>query len=111
MARKKFNCRSFVAMLTGLSFLGLPVTGLANHVFQFDSMSAERHAWMAAHNILGLVFLVFATWHIILNRRALCQYAGKFSQTFPLLSRETVWAGGVLAGLLFVAVGHAWLLR
>jgi hypothetical protein len=54
--------------------LGLPVTGVATHVHRRFLQSVEGHAWMWAHNVLGVLFLVFITWHAVLNRRALWNY-------------------------------------
>lgn len=80
---KTWNMRAFVALAMTFSGLCLPVTGYANHVYQFAPMSVARHAWMAAHNVLAVQFTVFAIWHAILNRRAfnfnrMAVYAGLF---------------------------------
>jgi len=87
--------RAFVALALTFSGLGLPVTGYVNHVYQFAPMSMARHAWMSAHNILGVQFAVFAIWHAILNRRALS------------FNRMAVYAGLTVGLLSALVVSHA----
>lgn len=93
---RPFRYRTFVSLGMVITALGLPVSGIANHMLQLEPMTLPRHAWMAAHNSLGVLFLVFAVCHVVLNRRAL-----------PALSREAVCAAAVVAVLTFVAAGHA----
>ena len=103
----KFNARAFVALMVAFSGLGLPVTGLANHVYGFSPLSAARHAWMSAHNILGLLFVVFSIWHIVLNRRALWNHLRSTAARIPSVSREAVVAGVLVAIVLLLFAGHA----
>ena len=105
--KKSFNKRAFVALTAASAGLGLPITGLANHLFQMEPMGVQRHAWMAAHTGLGVLFLVFVIWHIILNRRALCNYVRGACSGQPGMSREVFWAVAFVAAVLFVGVGHA----
>ena len=101
------NKRAFVAMMVVFSGIGLPLSGLMNHIDGFEPLTVSRHAWMAAHNVMGIVFAVFVGWHIALNRRAL---AGHFrSAAASLPRREVLTAGLIVAGLLTLAVGHAFL--
>lgn len=102
---RKFNLRAFTALMSAFSGLGLPVTGLVNHLYGFAPMSVERHAWMSAHNGLALLFTVFAVWHVVLNRRALWSYLRRPRARRP--NREAVVAGAVVALALLVFVGHA----
>ena len=69
--QNRFDTRGFVALIIALCGLGLPITGVANHLHGFNPLSVARHAWMSAHNCLGLLFILFAIWHLVLNRRAL----------------------------------------
>jgi hypothetical protein len=71
MEKKRFNTRAFVAITIALSTLGLPIAGLPLHVLDSAPLTVARHAWMSAHNALGIVFVIFAIWHVVLNRRAL----------------------------------------
>ena len=106
---RKFSTRSFVALMIAFSGLGLPITGMANHIYGFSALTAERHIWMSAHNILGLLFSVFAIWHAILNRRFLISYFKGVAFRISLISREAALALAVTAFFLLVFTGHAFL--
>jgi len=103
----RFNLRAFATLGVLFSGLGLPVTGIANHVYQFESLSTVRHAWMAAHNSLGLLFVVFCIWHVALNRKALLNHIRAFAVRVPMMSREAIAAVAVVALVLFLFVSHA----
>lgn len=105
----RIDRRSLAALGALISGAGLPLTGLANHLLQTESMGGARHAWMAAHNGLGALFLCFTGWHLWLNRRALLAHLKGLSAKRPGLAREAMLAGLMVAGTLVVAVGHAWL--
>ncbi|HOI75747.1 MAG TPA: DUF4405 domain-containing protein [Syntrophales bacterium] len=104
---KFLNTRAFTALGAAISGLGLPLTGYANHLYQFSAMTTPRHAWMAAHNILAVLFLAFAAWHVILNRKALLRHVKGIVRNIPFPSREAVLAGLVVASVVFLFVGHA----
>ncbi len=106
---RKLNVRAFVALMIGLSGLGLPLTGVMNHTYGFAPPSVERHAWMSAHNVLGLLFTVFCLWHVILNRRALLAHVRSVAGRLPACSREATLAATVVALALVLFVGHAFL--
>lgn len=106
---RRFNTRGFVTLTVALSGLSLPISGLANHVLGFE-LSVARHAWMSAHNSLGVVFVAFSIWHIALNRRPLWSHLRHASVQAVGVSREALAALAVIsAALLFV--GHAFLVR
>jgi hypothetical protein len=112
MERKsRFNWRAFVSLAALFSGLGLPITGIPNHVHQFEPMNTVRHAWMAAHNSLGLLFVIFALWHVLLNRRALFNHIRGLAAHVPTINRETMTAFALVAIVLFLFVGHAFHLR
>lgn len=104
---RKFNTRAFVALGMVFAGLGLPVTGVVNHLYGLAPMTVTRHAWMSAHNILGLLFVVFAIWHVVLNRRALWSHLRSGAARVPAFSREVALAGSVVGLLLLLFVGHA----
>lgn len=108
---KSFNHRAFVALAIAFSGIGLPVTGIANHLYQFDPMGTARHAWMAAHNILGFLFAAFSILHVVINRRALGNYLRGLVTRAPSLSRESLLAGAMVGVLTALFVGHAFLVR
>ena len=106
-----FSRRAFVVTAAGLAALGLPVTGVAMHVASEGGADVARHAWMSAHNLLALLFLVFATWHVALNWRGLVRHLRGARAHMPMISREAACALIVVGGLLAVAVSHAFHLR
>ncbi|NPU84618.1 MAG: DUF4405 domain-containing protein [Syntrophaceae bacterium] len=104
---KPFNRRAFAALAAAFSGLGLPLTGYANHLYQFSPVSTQRHAWMAAHNVFAVLFLVFAVWHIFLNRHALLRHAKGAVRNIPFPSREAILASVIVASVVVLFVGHA----
>lgn len=100
-----FNKRAFIGAMALFTGISLPLSGLANHLLGFDGLSLERHAWMAAHNVMAVLFSIFVVWHAVLNRHMLARHLRAASH----LSREAVWAGTIVGLLGFVAVGHAFL--
>ncbi len=104
---RAFNIRAFAALMITFSGIGLPITGIAVHIHGFSPMTVARHAWMAAHNILGLLFVVFLIWHIFLNRRALWRHIKGATARIPAASREAALAGAVTAFALLLFVSHA----
>ncbi len=104
---KPFQTRAFVALMIGLSGLGLPITGIVNHYYGFAGFSVARHAWMSAHNFLGLVFVAFAIWHVVLNRRTMGNYLRNALAKAAGIRSEAVIASAVLATGLLLFVGHA----
>jgi hypothetical protein len=105
--RKPFNLRGFVVLTAAVSGLGLPVTGLANHLHQMEPIvSFSRHVWMSAHNILGILFVASTVWHAILNRNMLLNHVRGYTARSGI-GREAAGAIVLVAVMLFVAVGHA----
>lgn len=104
--RKLFNWRGFVILTATFTGLGLPITGLANHLHQLEPIvSFSRHAWMSAHNILGVLFLVSTVSHAIFNRRILLNYV-RGNAARPGIGREAVGAIVFVVVMLFVVVSH-----
>lgn len=104
---KWFNLRGFVILTATVSGLGLPLTGLANHLHQMDPIfSSSRHAWMSAHTILGVLFTVSTVWHTILNRRMLLNHLRGHAPR-PGIGREAVGAIVLVVVMLVLVVGHA----
>lgn len=103
---RRFNTRAFVALVMAVSGLGLPITGVVNHIYGFSELTVARHAWMSAHNILGTLFVAFSIWHVALNGRALLGYLKGAISRAPSFRREAALACIIVAvALLFV--GHA----
>ncbi|MEN6441582.1 MAG: hypothetical protein ABFD97_23725 [Syntrophobacter sp.] len=105
--RKSFDPRGFLILTSTVAGLGLPITGLANHMLQMEPpISFSRHASMAAHIILGVLFMASTVSHAILNRRILLNYVRGHAAR-PGITRETLSAIVVVGIMLFFAVSHA----
>lgn len=95
---------SFVSLCALLSGLALPVSGVVDH---FAAQSSAG-GWSIVHVALGTVFVVFCTWHIVLNRRALLRYLrDKAAAWRSLPTREAVAAIALVGGVLALTVTHA----
>jgi hypothetical protein len=108
--KKRFNTRAFVTLTIALSALGLPIAGLPLHLLDSAPPTVARHAWMTAHNALGFVFVTFAIWHVVLNRRALRGHLRRAAARAGEVNREAFAALAVIAAALMF-VGHAFLVR
>jgi len=103
----RFSARAFVSAVLTLGAVGLPPTGIANHLLQSDPMPGARHAWMSAHNGLAAVFVVFVVWHVALNRRALAASLARTAAGVVVRRRELAWAVLVVGAWTALVVGHA----
>jgi hypothetical protein len=101
---RRWNQRRFVALAAALSGLALPATGLADHL---SSAAGDPASWSIVHTSLGVVFAVFATWHCVLNRRALARYARGAAAARAFVGREMVVAATLVGGVLALTVLHA----
>jgi hypothetical protein len=106
---KIFDRRAFVATLMAISAMGLPVTGILLHVNDTAEMTPSKHAWMAAHNALAVVFVIFGIWHIILNRKVLVRHLFAIAKTEFRFRREMIYAVILMAILMLISVGHTFL--
>lgn len=105
--RRPFNHRAFWALLLAVTVVGLPWTGIECHLHGFEGLSAERHAWMAAHDALALLFAIAVAAHAFLNGRVLLRHARGLATRVLPASREAVVALALVAALLLLSVGHA----
>lgn len=105
-SEKELNKRALAALVTLISGIGLPFTGLAIHLLHSSSLRGPRHFWIVAHEALGIMFTVSAIWHLVLNRRALANHIRGSAGRVAGVSREALWAAVLLGIVLFVAVGH-----
>ena len=108
-AKKTFNKRAFISVAMFVSLLGLPISGIMNHNLQFEDFSAERHFWMAAHNISAILFTILALSHIILNYRVLIKYIKKAKEA--TMSREAIFAIGLVVIIVALFSSHAFHMR
>ena len=103
--RKKFNTRAFISTGMFISFIGLPFSGIKNHILGFEGLTIQRHLWMSVHNVLGFFFLVFSVWHIILNRKPLMNSIKKVSDI--IISKEAIYAVSLILFFLTLFILHA----
>ena len=102
---RPFSKRAFAASMAALTVATLPFSGWFCHLYQFAPMTVARHAWMAVHVTTAILFVTFAGWHVVMNRKAIVAYLRGASG----FSRETRLAAAIFAVVLFVAAGHAFL--
>ncbi len=107
--KRKFNKRALVSLISLISGLSLPFTGLAVHVLHFASPNDRGHFWAVSHTALGIVFTISTLWHIILNRKTLINHFRGTAGRFAGLSRETLCAVALVAVILIAAAGHSFL--
>jgi hypothetical protein len=98
-----------VATAMVLSGTGLPITGFANHLYAGQEASIARHAWMAAHNSLAIVFAAFVIAHVVTNGGAVWRYMTAFASHRPA-AWDCLWAVAIVTITTTLAVGHAFLL-
>ena len=90
--KKKFNNRSFFSVLTGLSFIGMTVTGIvlfftppgrvANWT-GWTMFKLTKHQWGDLHIWLSLIFIVASIFHTYYNWSVLLNYfKGKITKQY-----------------------------
>ena len=94
---------ALVALISGIS---LPFTGLATHLLDSSPLNDSRHFWIVAHEELGIIFMVSAIWHSILNRKELANHIRSSAGQAASISREAIWAAVLVGITLFTAIGH-----
>ncbi len=107
--KNKFNKRAFISTGLFISALGLPLSGIINHVFQFDPMTVERHFWMSVHNVSAVLTTIFFLFHLANNRGAIVKYIRKTKEA--RISREA--AAAMILVVFFVGLisSHAFHVR
>ena len=101
-----FNIRAFVAIVAAISVSGLFLSGIVNHILQNDPITFHRHAWMAAHWFLGIIFIFFVALHAMLNRRALIKHIKGVPSGVPAFSRELILAGAMVSAPFLLSIIH-----
>jgi hypothetical protein len=96
------NKRSFVSCGMFISCLGLPFSGLMNHLFVNSAFTIQKHVWMSVHSVLAVLFIFFAAFHISYNWKSLVKYLESYS--VRIFSKELVLASVLIFMLLFAAV-------
>ncbi len=103
MNPRSFNYRAFVALIVAITGVAVPLTAVLGHGHHSES----SQALMGLHGALGLVFVIFSIWHVVLNRRALLNYTRSLTGRVPAVSREALAAVAVVVGSLSLWLGHA----
>ena len=101
---KPFNKRAFISTALFTSGLILPISGLMNHILQFEGLTLSRHFWMSVHDISGILFVIFSILHIYNNRKALISYAKKAKEA--LISKEAMIALSLVIILVCLISSH-----
>ena len=106
--RGSFNTQAFVALMAAITGIGLPFSGFAHHLLHDAPIAFYRNACMSAHWAMGIMFVVFAVWHTILNRRMLFAYM-QWPVEMPALNRELVLASILGSIPIFVSAIYAFI--
>jgi hypothetical protein len=107
-AKKKFNWRSYVSVLTGLSFIGMAFTGIilffvppgrvANWT-GWTMLALTKQQWIGLHDWFSIIFVIASVFHLYLNWKPFAGYfKSKVTSAFGLRAE---WA---LAAVTCIAV-------
>ena len=106
--KDQFNWRSFVSVLTAVSFIGMVFTGIILFVVPpgrianwtgWTLLALTKHQWIGLHDWCSIVFVVASAFHLYLNWKPFVSYfKGKITRAFALRAE---WA---LALVVFVIV-------
>lgn len=100
-ASNGINKRAFVSCGLFLTGLGLPVSGLMNHFLAFNSVSAQKLIWMSVNDVLAVLFVFFAVFHVSYNWKPFVRYVKSYS--FRNFSKELILASVLIFVLLIAA--------
>ncbi|MHC4206973.1 MAG: DUF4405 domain-containing protein [Planctomycetota bacterium] len=106
--KKVFNWRSYVSVLTALSFVGMAFTGIilffvppgrvANWT-GWTMLALTKHQWIGLHDWFSIIFVIASIFHLYLNWKPFVSYfQSKVTRAFGL---RTEWA---LAAVTCIAV-------
>jgi heme exporter protein D len=104
--RPRWDQRRFVSLAVLFSGLALPITGLGDHLATDSSGPHAGFGWVVAHVAVGSLFVVFATWHAVLNRRALLKYLRSKAARPARPSLEALAALALVGGTVALTVGR-----
>lgn len=76
---RPINRRALVAIGATVTGLALPVSGIADHLILGWNPAAGGNAASVIHWACGLLFIVFATWHVVMNRKAYRRHIAEVS--------------------------------
>jgi hypothetical protein len=95
---KSFNRRALVSVAMIASGTSLPISGIMNHLLQFEPFTIARHFWMSVHNMSAILFSVFVIFHLTYNWSVLVKHLRKVKGI--RISKEAVIAIILVAGIV-----------
>jgi ABC-type uncharacterized transport system involved in gliding motility auxiliary subunit len=93
--KKSFNSRAFISIATLLFFISLAVSGIMLQVTDHQTYTFSIVYWHVMHNLSAIVFLAFASVHIVRNGKVLKSYLAKAQNA---ISKE------LIAGLILLII-------
>jgi hypothetical protein len=100
---KHFNWRSFISVLTALSFIGMTFTGVILFVVPpgrianwtgWTLIGLTKHEWIGLHDWFSLIFVVASVIHLYLNWKPFVSYfKSKATKAFALRGE---WAAALV---------------
>lgn len=107
---KNFNWRSFISVLTALSFIGMAFTGIILFVVPpgrvanwtgWTLIGLTKHEWIGLHDWFSIIFVVASVIHLYLNWKPFVSYfKGRATKAFAL---RTEWIVAlVVCAVVFV---------
>ena len=100
----KIDKKAFVSSGLFITGFGLPVSALINHFLALHPFSTQRHIWMSINDVLAVLFLFFALFHISFSRKSWIKTIKLYS--VRLVSKELLIASLLIVVLLFAAIFH-----
>ena len=106
--KKRFNWRSYISVLTALSFIGMVFTGIVLFFVPpgrianwtgWTFLALTKHQWIGLHDWFSIIFVIASVFHLYLNWRPFAGYfKSKITRAFGLRAE---WA---LATVTCIAV-------
>jgi hypothetical protein len=100
---KQFNWRSFISVLTALSFIGMTFTGIILFVVPpgrianwtgWTLLGLTKHEWIGLHDWFSIIFVVASVIHLYLNWKPFVSYfKSKATKAFALRGE---WAAALV---------------
>ncbi|MGB2809164.1 MAG: DUF4405 domain-containing protein [Sedimentisphaerales bacterium] len=101
--KKQFNWRSFISVLTALSFIGMTFTGVILFVVPpgrvanwtgWTLIGLTKHEWIGLHDWFSIIFVAASVIHLYLNWKPFVSYfKSKATKAFALRSE---WAAALV---------------
>jgi hypothetical protein len=108
--KKQFNWRSFISVLTALSFIGMAFTGIILFVVPpgrvanwtgWTLLGLTKHEWIGLHDWFSIIFVVASVIHLYLNWKPFVSYfKSKATKAFALRGE---WAAAVVVCVVVFA--------